>query len=244
MQSEVVPSTAPASPVADHQPDRSDEAVVALRRSLEAAAVPQRAPEMSRYMKDRFVFLGVRSPQRRVAQREFVAGAAAAGTAESLRLAAALWEEPEREFQYVAVDLLRRVAKRLPATSLVEVRRLVATKSWWDTVDALAKVLGCIVAEHPEVADQLDDWVTNDDIWVARAAILHQLGWLDRARPDVVFRYCEARIDHTDFFIRKAIGWALRDLARTFPEQVWAWVDAHPGLSGLSRREATKHRTG
>lgn len=213
-----------------------------LRTALRAVADPERAPEMARYMKDRFTFLGVAAPDRRAAGREFVVATATEGPEEWLSVAAELWEEREREFQYVAVDLMRRVGTRLPASALADVRRLVTHRSWWDTVDPLAKVVGQIVRSHPELATQLDDWVLDDDIWVVRVAILHQLGWKRQARPDVVFRSCEARIDHPDFFVRKAIGWALRDLARTFPEEVWVWVDAHPDLSGLSRREATKHR--
>lgn len=213
-----------------------------LRAALEVVADTQRAPEMARYMKGRFPFMGVPAPDRIGAGREFVAAATSEGTDVALRTAAALWEEPERELQYVAVDLLRRVGKRLPPAALPDVRRLVVTKSWWDTVDPLSKVVGQIVRSHPVTAPQLDRWVCDDDMWVARAAILHQLGWKEQAQPEVVLRYCEARIEHPDFFIRKAIGWALRDLARTYPDEVWAWVDAHPELSGLSRREATKHR--
>jgi 3-methyladenine DNA glycosylase AlkD len=197
---------------------------------------------MAAYMKDRFPFMGVGSGPRRQAQAPYVTAVLADGPDATLAAARTLWLEPERELQYVGCDLLRRADGRLPASALAEVRDLVATKSWWDTVDSLAKVVGNLVLAHPELAPELDRWVLHEDLWVARAAILHQLGWKERARPEVVFRYCESRIDESDFFIRKAIGWALRDLARTYPDEVWAWVDAHPGLSGLSRREATKHR--
>ena len=213
-----------------------------LRRALEAAAEPERAPAMAAYMKDRFVFAGVASGPRRAAQRSFIAETRQAGAYAATAAAHRLWAEPEREFQYVGCDLLRRAGGRLPAAAFDDVRTLVATKSWWDTVDSLARVVGNLVIAHPRLAPVLDGWVRDDDLWVARAAILHQLGWKDRADPAVVFRYCGARIDEPDFFIRKAIGWALRDLARTYPDDVWAWVDAHPELSGLSRREVTKHR--
>jgi 3-methyladenine DNA glycosylase AlkD len=197
---------------------------------------------MAAYMKDRFAFLGIGSTDRRRAQRPFVAAVLAGGPLAAIAAAQRLWLEPERELQYVGCDLLRRAGGRLPASALGDVRALVASKSWWDTVDSLAKVVGDLVLAHGELAPELDAWVLDDDLWVARAAILHQLGWKDRVRPEVVFRYCESRIDEPDLFIRKAIGWALRDLARTFPEEVWGWVDTHPDLSGLSRREATKHR--
>jgi 3-methyladenine DNA glycosylase AlkD len=222
-----------------------------LRAALLAVAEPDRAPAMAAYMKDRFGFLGVGSVARRRAQHPFVRAWAGQGPAASVDVAASLWEEPEREFQYVGCDLLRTVGPRLPAGSLAPVRRLVASRSWWDTVDSLAKVVGSVVRAHPEEAPLLDRWVDPgtpvgdvDDpaMWVARAGILHQLGWGDAAQPEVVLRHCEAQIGHPGFFVRKAIGWALRDLARSRPEQVWAWVDAHPDLSALSRREATRRR--
>ncbi len=213
-----------------------------LRSALEAVADPAQAPDMARYMKDRFAFLGVRSPQRRAAQKPWVTAVAAAGPQAGLEAAATLWEQPEREFQYVGCDLLARGARGLPAAALADVRRLVRKRSWWDTVDHLAKVVGTMVRTHPELSSRLDEWVRDEDMWVSRAAILHQLGWKDSADPSVVLGYCEQQIGHQDFFIRKAIGWALRDLARSYPEDVWAFVDSHPEMSGLSRREATKHR--
>ena len=215
-----------------------------LRSALDAVADPAAAPQMAAYMKDRFVFLGVTSAARRGAAGPWVSARRAEGPVACLDAADGLWAEQEREFQYVGCDLLRSVVRDLPADSLGRLRSLVSTKSWWDTVDSLAKVVGAVVASHPPTAAVLDDWVFDDDMWVARAAILHQLGWKDEARPEVVLRYCEARIDHDDFFIRKAIGWALRDLARSHPDDVWDFVDSHPEMSGLSRREATKHRPG
>jgi 3-methyladenine DNA glycosylase AlkD len=216
-----------------------------LRDALEAVADPNRSEPMAAYMRDQFAFLGVGSTDRRTAQRPFLADWAREAREDPQMLddlAPALWGQTEREFQYVGVDLLRRVGSRLPPESLPMVRRCVQTKSWWDTVDGLAKVVGAMVTTNPGLRAQLDQWVLDPDIWVARTAILHQLSMKSHAEPDLVFSYCEAQIDHPDFFIRKAIGWALRDLARTYPDEVWDFVDTHPQLSGLSRREATKHR--
>ena len=226
----------------DENTTSTDPSVRALREALEAAASPEKAPEMARYLRNRFEFLGLGAPERRAAQSEFVKTAVAQEPQRSLALAHALWEEPEREFQYVACDLLRRVSKRLEPGDLHHIRSLVTARSWWDTVDSLARVVGDVVRTHPALSAEMDRWIRDDDMWVVRVAILHQLGWKEQARPEVVFRYCAQQADHPDFFVRKAIGWALRDLARAYPHEVWAWVDAHPELSGLSRRAATKHR--
>jgi len=135
------------------------------------------------------------------------------------------------------------VERRLTPDALPALHDLVTSRSWWDTVDSLAHVVGAVVRRHPDLAaSEVEGWIHDTDMWAARVAILHQLGWAADARPEVVVRLCEERIGDGEFFIRKAIGWALRDLARHFPDEVWAWVDAHPELAGLSRREATKHR--
>ncbi len=154
----------------------------------------------------------------------------------------ALWREPERELAYVAADWLVAAARRGPAEWLDLCRELVASRSWWDTVDTLAHAVGALVVAHPGLVAEMDRWVADEDMWVARAAILHQLGRKGLTDRERLFRLCLARADDPRFFIRKAIGWALRDLAWTDPGAVAAFVDRHRGeLSPLSVREATKN---
>jgi 3-methyladenine DNA glycosylase AlkD len=120
---------------------------------------------------------------------------------------------------------------------------LISTKSWWDTVDALAAgVVGSLVRRHPELRSTMDEWLAGDDLWLTRTAILHQLNHREATDAAWLFAACAARADHRDFFIRKAIGWALRQYARTDPDAVRAFVAAHRDrLSGLSVREALRH---
>lgn len=214
-----------------------------LRRELVAAAEPERATAMAAYMHDRFPFLGVTSPGRRSAAKGFVAAGKVASADDLLDAAEALWEECEREFQYVAVDLLRRWVRTLNAGALARVESLVRARSWWDTVDALAtNVIGPLVAAHPELIRSMDDWIGDDDIWIARSAILHQLKYRDDTDVDRLFDYVDRRSGDTEFFIRKACGWALREYAKTDPDAVWNYVDDRGDrLSTLTRREALKH---
>lgn len=214
-----------------------------LRAALEQQADPDRAVEMRRYMRDRFPFLGVASPQRRRAQRDWMAGLRTAPIDDVIAAAQACWREPEREFQYAAADLLKRHAKRVEPRHLPVVRRLIEQGAWWDVVDVLAPhVVGSLVERHPELVAEMDRWVLDDDMWVVRSAILHQLTYGDRTDADRLFRYCEQQAGHPDFFVRKAIGWALRQYARVAPDAVRGWVADHePELSKLSVREATKH---
>ena len=226
-------------------PDRPDSKVMLsveiLRGELESVADPTAAPAMAAYMKHRFDFFGVKAPRRRAATRMTMAAAGLASGDELIDFAGACWEEPEREFQYVAQDALAANVARLGSRHLPAIRSLVTTRSWWDTVDALAaSTVGGLVRADRALAVEMDRWIDDEDIWVARAAILHQVRWKDATDAHRLFDYAERRAGDTEFFIRKAIGWALREYARTDPHAVRAFVDTHE-LSGLTRREALKH---
>lgn len=214
-----------------------------LRRSLEAVAQPERAPAMKAYMKGCSDFLGVPAPDRRRAAKPFITAGREATADQLLAAADVCWEQPEREFQYVAADLLSRWKTELDTSSLPAVERLIRTRSWWDTVDVLAAhVVGSIVARDPSLAATMDGWIDDPDFWIARTAILHQLGYGDDTDAERLFGYVDRRCGDSEFFIRKACGWALRQYARTDPEAVRAYVlDRGDRLSGLTRREALKH---
>jgi len=212
-----------------------------LRQALTAVADPVEAPAMAAYMKDRFEFLGVAAPARRSAQRPYVAAGRTARSGELLDGADICWSQPEREFQYVGTDLLRRWVASIDATDLSRVEALIRTKPWWDTVDALAaNVVGPMVAATPSLVDVMDRWI-DDELWVARSAILHQLRYRDRTDVDRLFGYVDRRCGDTDFFMRKAAGWALREYSKTDPDAIRRYVaDRGDELSGLTRREALK----
>ncbi|MEZ5377044.1 MAG: DNA alkylation repair protein [Acidimicrobiales bacterium] len=214
-----------------------------LRDDFEAVADPVRAVEMAAYMKGHFEFLGLPAAVRRSAQKPVLNASARASNSELLAFADACWDEDEREFQYTAADVLRKRAGALEPADLARVRALIVTKSWWDTVDSLAvHVVGALVKAHPDLGDEMDAWIGDDDLWVARTAMLHQLMWKDHTDADRLFAYARRKAGHPDFFMRKAIGWALRQYARTDPDAVRAFVeDLGDTLSPLSRREALKH---
>ncbi|GAA3190009.1 DNA alkylation repair protein [Dactylosporangium siamense] len=196
-------------------------------------AAPGQAAAMRAYMRDQFEFLGLPSPLRRQLSKPFLKDE------HPLRTAQACWAMPEREFQYFACDLLARHARTLTPDDLPALKTLITTKPWWDTVDALAaNVVGPVVR-----ADQtpMDAWIGDDDLWVVRTAILHQLRYKAATDSARLFAYTGQHRHHKDFFIRKGIGWALREYARTDPAAVRRFVADHPDLSGLSKREALKN---
>lgn len=215
----------------------------ALRVALVAASVGAHAQPMQRYMRDQFPFLGVKTPARRAASRATLDAARTATAAELVELADACWAQPERELQYVGVDLLRRWEAALGEEQIHDLQRLIVTKPWWDTVDSLASgVVGPMVRRHPGLVAVMDAWIDSPDPWLARTAILHQLHHGAHTDAQRLFRYAERRAGDEAFFIRKALGWALRQHARHDPDAVRSFVAAHAArLSSLTQREALKH---
>lgn len=194
---------------------------------------------MAKYMKDHFPFLGVPSADRRAAVRPIARPA----DADVLATVDLFWSQEEREFHYVAIELLDTRAKYLdPVVVLDTVEHLARTKSWWDSVDPLAGVAARVFRRNPELLTTVDRWITDPDFWVARLAILHQLGLGPATDEARLFRLCLVRAHEKEFFVRKAIGWALRDYAWTEPRAVEAFVTENEQcLAPLTRREALKN---
>ncbi len=218
------------------------EAAAIVRPMLEAVADPARAPAMTAYMKHVAPYLGVSAPVRREATRAWVRALdPGPDAADLLRAARALVAEPEREFAYVAIDLVARHGRALPQASLAELRALALTRPWWDTVDGWSSVIGR-ASQRLRWDAEVASWAADPQLWARRVALVFQVGRGEAVDLPLVFQVCLATMDDRDFFMRKGIGWALRDAARTHPEEVRAFVDAHrERMSGLSVREATKH---
>jgi 3-methyladenine DNA glycosylase AlkD len=226
----------------------ADEIVGRISSELAARADPAKAEPMARYMRDQFAFLGVMSAGQKDAWRAAMAGVPR-HLPEDVIVAAAvsLWDRPEREHQYLACTLVNRHAESssessggVSAAFLDTLEALITTKPWWDTVDLLATHgVGAVVRRYPELRRVMDRWLAGDDLWLARSALLHMNRWKVDADQAWLFDACLARADETDFFIRKAIGWALREHSKVAERAVAAFVAAHESeLSGLSRREA------
>ena len=220
-------------------------AATLLGTRLRGLANPRAAASMRAYLRDQFVFLGLPAPVRRAAVRDLILSHP--GEAQALiETAGALWDQPERELRYTAVDLLRHHHKALDASHLETLQAWMLRDAWWETVDSLTAVIGKIVLgdrKHGGDAQGLmDRWLEHSDFWVRRAAMLHQLGWRRDTDLDRLRRYALQLAPEREFFIRKAIGWALRDYARHDPTWVATFVRKHARvLSPLAQREACRH---
>lgn len=206
------------------------------------AASPVNAAAMQRYMKDIAPFIGIKTPQRRALLKQHIARYGPPPIADLPAICHSAFAQNEREWHYSAVDLLVRLVKKLGPEHLPLVEGLILTKSWWDTVDALAaNVAGVILKRHQRVIPRWNGrWVKSDDLWLNRTSILYQLKWKADTDRDMLFANIDKHAKHPDFFIRKAIGWALREFAKTDPDAVRDFVRSR-ALSPLSVREAMKH---
>jgi len=198
------------------------------------------AREMSAYMRDLFPFLGVKTPVRRKLSRQFLK--------EAKREPGIDWEfiarcwELEREFQYLALDYLQSVAALLTPEDIPQLRKLVLSKSWWDTIDSLDSIIGDIALRYPEVNAIMLAWSTEDDFWLRRIAIDHQIGRKDKTDTALLEKIIVNNLGQTEFFINKAIGWSLREYSKTDPSWVSDFVTRHQEkLAPLSIREASKY---
>jgi 3-methyladenine DNA glycosylase AlkD len=220
--------------------------LAAVRDGLADLADPAKAPDMQRYMKSEMPFRGVPSPKRRALGKTLFDAYPLSDVDKWRATVLSLWRDAEyREERYVAMDLSghRRYARWQTPDLLPMYDEMITTGAWWDYVDELAsRRVGPLLRAHRDaVTPVLRTWATDGDLWRRRTSIICQLGSKEDTDTELLTYAIEANAGDRDFFIRKGIGWALRQFARTEPTWVRAFVDAHPALSPLSRKEATKH---
>lgn len=221
--------------------------VAFVRRELAARADPERAPAMQAYMKTTMPFLGVAAADQHAVSREAARRFPVDDQQAYEAAVLAVWRMPHREEKRVAVALARHHKRFVTPASLGLYERLVREGAWWDFVDEIAQhLVGNVVLGWPDAAWPLmDRWIEDPDMWIRRTAILCQNRFKERTDEARLFDYCLRRAGEREFFVRKAIGWALRQYAYTAPDAVARFVEAHrDALSGLTVREARKHLVG
>lgn len=216
--------------------------LAATVRVLVPLADPDDAAAMQAYMKDVSPFLGVKATPRRQAQRAAWRALPPLEISEVKPVVEALWAMPEREYQYAACDLLVTQAKRLPGGFVIDpLEQLMLDRPWWDTVDTLGNAaVTPLVTRHPDQVETMWRWWDSSDRWLIRAAIGHQRGLREGTDLDRLFTMCDRYAAEREFFIAKAIGWALRDVTSWNPDAVQRFVAEHPDLSSVARREALR----
>jgi 3-methyladenine DNA glycosylase AlkD len=218
-----------------------------LRDELASAGDPEKAEQQQRYMKSAMPYHGVSAPELRALLRPHLRTFAPADRATWERTVRDFWDgATHREEWYAAIALARHRAARSwqDVETLGLYRHLVVTGAWWDVVDETAQHLvgACLLADRDRVTPVLREWAGDDDLWIRRTSVICQVAHGTELDRDLLTFAIERNLDDPSCWLRKAIGWALRQHARVDPGWVRAYVDGlGDRLSGLSRREATKH---
>lgn len=204
----------------------------------------ENAFHMEKYMRNQFLFLGIKTPLRKKITRQFFSQTKLLKQEFNPDFVRALWNLDYREYQYVAIDYIAASLKKLQKADIILMEELITVKSWWDTVDMLAqKPVGTIAEKFPEIIPEtMESWITSDHIWLNRSAILFQLKYKEKTDEKLLYRYIRMHSDSKEFFIQKAIGWALREYSKTNPESVKEFITNNE-LAKLSVREGSKYLT-
>ncbi len=219
-----------------------DESFNFIKRAFEKVALPEKAPAMQAYMKNKFSFYGVPSPLRKDILWQFKAQYVLENNIQFWKLIELLWQDEHRECQYFASDLLTGIVTKLKMDDVAELEKLILEKSWWDTVDALAaSIIGPVLLKHPDCLKQKTlVWSGSGNIWLIRTSIIVQLKFGLNTDWELLQHLILNHADAKEFFICKAQGWALRQYARLRPVEIQAFVKRHPELSVLTKREALR----
>lgn len=217
--------------------------VRSLKSLFEASANPVNAGPMKKYMRDQFDYLGIKSPQFKVLRDSFIKQNGLPPIEDLDIIVRELWGLPQREFQYLAVSLIGKMEKKLQEDFIITLEYLIMHKSWWDTVDTLAgHSVGVMFKQFPKVKTKyLKKWRRSDNFWLRRTTLLFQLGYKEKTDFDLLCELIKENLGSDEFFINKAIGWALRQYAWTNPSAVKRFVKVTKELHPLSQREALKN---
>ncbi|MCM3718220.1 DNA alkylation repair protein [Fictibacillus phosphorivorans] len=200
------------------------------------------AIHMKKYMRDQFEFFGLRSPVLKEHLKVFLKEKGLPPPEELSSVLKEFWSRPEREMQYAGLSVVNKLKKHMKKSDIEWIEFIILHKSWWDTIDHIAKnIAGYYFKKFPEeIIPVTERWIASQNIWLMRSAILFQLGYKEETDKERLAHIIKETKYEQDFFIRKGIGWALREYAKVNPFWVWDFVHKEK-LSPLSYKEAIKN---
>jgi 3-methyladenine DNA glycosylase AlkD len=217
-----------------------DNYLNALIESFERNRNAETAAAQQRYMRNLFPFLGIKTPLKNQIIKEHFYTFHKPKKENINDYVKFLWNLPEREYVYAAFSILENKRKKLDESDLDLLEMMISTKSWWDSVDGCIHFTGPFFKQHPHLTESVTErWVQSDNIWFQRSALLFQLQYAKTTNFDLLSKYIHKLSKSDEFFIRKAIGWSLRQYSKYEPEIVEDFVDTYP-LKNLSKKEALK----
>jgi len=201
----------------------------------------KRAQSMEAYMRNQFNFYGVPAPQRKAIAAMLIDRFTWNDPEDFIRFFDLCWQQKQREFKYLALDLSRRFIKRLDKASVPFFEKKIGQDSWWDTVDGIApQIIGALLKDSKSLQKEYGcKWIESENFWYQRSAIILQLFYKEKTQFDLMAHCILRRADSKEFFVQKAVGWALRQFAKSEPEVVYQFLQANK-IAPLSIREAIK----
>ena len=201
----------------------------------------EQAQKMSKYMLNKFEYIGIKTPERRKIFKNFFKEYK---NEEKIdwEFVNKCWENKYREFQYIAADYLKNMKDKLTRDDIPKLKQLILKKSWWDTIDNLDMTIGALALKDSNVNKILLEWSIDENIWLRRIAIDHQLLRKEKTNTELLEKILKNNLGQAEFFINKSIGWALRDYSKTNPEWVKNFIEKNKEkMAKLSIREASKY---
>jgi 3-methyladenine DNA glycosylase AlkD len=216
--------------------------IIQIQREFIHYKQKENALKMEKYMKDLFTFYGIPSPLRKEIQQKYFKQLKWKNDAELWQIIHYCWNENAREMQYLALDILIKYKKKISFENIREIEYILCNKSWWDTVDTIsAHIVGEIfLNDIDEKQNIIHSWLRSNNIWLQRACIIHQLKYKNNVDEKVLENCIEYCILSKEFFINKAIGWALREYSKKNPDYVRNILTRY-NFSNLSKKEASKY---
>ena len=201
----------------------------------------EQAQKMSKYMLNKFEYIGIKTPERRKIFKNFFKEYK---NEEKIdwEFVNKCWENKYREFQYIAADYLKNMKDKLTRDDIPKLKQLILKKSWWDTIDNLDMIIGALALKDSNVNKILLEWSLDENIWLRRIAIDHQLLRKEKTNTELLEKILKNNLGQAEFFINKAIGWVLRDYSKTNPEWVKNFIEKNrENMAKLSIKEASKY---
>ncbi len=212
-----------------------------IKKIFESREDKKNAVAMSKYMRNLFDFYGLPTPKRKEVYSDFIKAEKKEKKID-WEFLDKCYDDRHREFQYLVYDYLLATKQYVSFENIPKIKKYIITKSWWDTIDFLCKVIGDIGLRNSRVKDLMIDWSKNENIWLKRTAIEHQLGLKEKTDKELLEQVIVNNFGSDEFFVNKAIGWALRDYSKTDSEFVKGFINKHKDrMNHLSIKEASKY---
>mgnify|MGYP004483150595 CR=1 FL=1 len=212
-----------------------------IKKAFESKEDKENAIAMSKYMKNMFDFYGISTPKRKEIYNDFIKSEKKSKKIDWTFLDKC-YEDPHREFQYLVSDYLLAMKEYVTFEGISKIRNYIIQKSWWDTIDFLCKVIGDIELRDPRVKELMFKWSNDENIWIKRSTVEHQLNLKDKTDCELLEKIIVNCFGTDEFFINKAIKWALREYSKTNPKWVRNFINKYNDeMNSLSIKEASKY---